>query len=46
MTRELVYEDDFLRRYEIRDADGALVGVDEEPKQAPRESCPTCGRVY
>ncbi len=42
MTRTLVYEDDYVRRYEVRDADGDLVGCDEESKQTTAY-CPTCG---
>lgn len=46
MTRELVYEDEFVRRYEVRDADGNVVGLDEESKVPPETACPSCGRDY
>jgi ribosomal protein L34E len=46
VTRELIYEDEFIRRYEVRDPDGNVVGYDEESKQPPDPACPTCGRPY
>jgi hypothetical protein len=43
VSRELVYEDEFVRRYEVRDDAGDLIGSDEESTQPPPEPCPTCG---
>ncbi len=45
-TRKLVYEDETVRRYEVRDDDGNIVGTDEEPKQPPEGggvACLLCG---
>jgi hypothetical protein len=46
MTSELVYEDEWVRRYEVRNDAGDVVGYDEESKQPPESYCPTCGRPY
>jgi hypothetical protein len=42
-TRTLVYEDDEVRRYEVYDDAGNLVGEDVESKRPPEQTCPTCG---
>lgn len=46
MTRTLVYEDESVRRYEVRDDEGNLVGVDEESTAPAETTCPSCGRAY
>lgn len=46
MSRVLVFEDAFVRRYEVRDAAGQLVGLDEESKLPPEPACPGCGRPF
>jgi hypothetical protein len=42
-TRQLVYEDDEVRRYEVYDDDGNVIGEDAESKIAHGQTCPTCG---
>jgi hypothetical protein len=47
VTRVLVYEDESIRRYEVFNEDGQLVGIDEESKAPPApDPCWACGRAF